>query len=139
MRIATDVGNLCIWLSSAAITIWIIQYTILAAWWRHVIGITLVGFALVTLAIYIPSLIALADPADFAQFAGTTWYHWLAICIVVSSAAFIITRIAAWDRIRRRRGGRPVLPADMAARIAELEAENRHLRERLAEALGETA
>lgn len=134
MRIATDVGNLCIWLSSAAIVIWIIQYTILANWYRHVIGITLVGFALVTLAIYIPSLIALADPADMANFASTTWYRWLAICIVVASAGFIITRIAAWERIRRRRHEEPVLPAHMAERIAELEAENRRLRELLADA-----
>lgn len=132
MRIATDVGDLCIWLSSAAIVIWIIQYTVLAQWYRNVIGITLVGFALVTLAIYIPSLIALADPADMAGFAATTWYRWLAICIVTASAAFIITRIAAWERIRRRREQEPVLPAHMAARIAELEAENAHLQDLLA-------
>src|SRR5215469_6857777 len=115
MRIATDIGDICLWVSAAAILVWIIQYTVLAAWYRNVIGITLVGFALVTLAIYIPSLIALADPADMSNFASTTWYHWLAIAVVVSSAGFIITRIAAWERIRRRRGdGELVLPAHMA-------------------------
>src|SRR5215472_10626806 len=133
MRVATDVGNLCLWLSSVALAVWIIQYSVLAKWWTSVIGITLIGFALVDLAIYVPSLIALADPADMANFASTTWYHWLAICIVVSSAAFIITRITAWERIRRRRGdGRPVLPAHMAARIRELEQQLAECQERRA-------
>jgi len=131
MRIAADIGDICLWLSSAAIAIWIIQYSVLASWWRHVIGVTLVGFALVTLAIYIPSLMALADPADFARFASTTWYQWLAIGIVFASAVFIITRIAAWERIRRHRhDGVMVLPAHMAARIRELEQENADLRAR---------
>src|SRR5215469_7597103 len=117
MRIATDIGDICLWVSAAAILVWIIQYTVLAAWYRNVIGITLVGFALVTLAIYIPSLIALADPADMANFASTTWYRWLAISIVFASAVFMITRIAAWDRIRRQRDdGELTLPVDMAAR-----------------------
>ena|SRR5215469_5429503 len=124
MRAAADIGDICLWISSAAIVVWIIQYSVLAAWWRSVIGITLVGFALVTLAIYIPSLMALADPHDMANFASSTWYRWLAIAIVFASAAFIITRIAAWDRIRRHRDdGKFVLPAHMAARIAELEAQ----------------
>lgn len=134
MRIATDVGNLCLWLSSVALVVWIIQYSVLAKWWKHIIGVTLVGFALVDLAIYVPSLMALADPAQFARFASTTWYHWLAIGIVTASAGFIITRITAWERIRRRRDTEPVLPAHMSERIAELEEENRRLRALLAEA-----
>jgi len=134
MRVATDVGNLCLWLSSIALAVWIVQYSILAKWWKHIIGITLIGFALVDLAIFIPSLMALADPADFARFANTNWYRILAVCILVASSAFILTRITAWERIRRHRD--PVLPTHLEERIAELEAENARLRERLAEALG---
>jgi len=136
MRFATDVGNLCLWLSSAAIVIWVVQYSILAAWWKHAIGITLVGFALVDLAIFVPGLLALADPADFSRFANMTWYHWLAVCILVASTAFIITRITAWERIRQRRHDEPELPAHLKERLAELETENQRLRERLAEAHG---
>ena len=129
MRIATDIGNLCLWLSSAAIVIWVVQYTALARWWTTAIGVTLIGLAVVVLAIYVPSLMALADPHDFARFASTTWYHWLAIVIVVASCGFLITRIVAWERIRRRRHTQLVLPAHMAQRIAELEAENARLRD----------
>ena len=130
-HLVTDTGNAALWLSGAAICIWIVQYTFLAAWWRSAIGVTLVGLALVDLAIFIPSLMALADPQDFANFATTTWYLYLTVGIVIASAAFLVTRIVTWERIRRRRkAGEAVLPAHMAARIAELEQELEELRAR---------
>jgi len=123
-HLLTDIGNAALWASGAAIIIWVVQYSLLAPWWRSAIGITLIGLAFVDLAIYIPPLMALADPRDYAGFASTRWYLYLTVGIVVASAAFLITRIAAWERIRRHRDdGKFVLPAHMAARIAELEAQ----------------
>jgi hypothetical protein len=120
----TDTGNAALWLATAAIVAWIIQYTWLTGGrsWRNTIGVTLIGEAFVILAIYVLALMSLADPADYARFAATIWYRWVATVIIFSSAAFIITRIAAWERIRRLRdAGEAVLPAHMAARIKELE------------------
>lgn len=124
-HLLNDTGNTALWVAGAAIVIWIIQYSFLADWWKHAIGITLIGLALVDLAIYVPPLMALADPRDFAHFAATTWYLCLTVGIVVASAAFVITRIIVWERLRRerKRTGRPVLPVQMADRIAELEAQ----------------
>ena len=123
-HLLNDIGNAALWASGAAIIIWVVQYSLLAPWWRSAIGITLIGLALVDLAIYIPPLMALTDPADFTSFATTRWYLYLTVTIVVASAAFLVTRIAAWERIRRHRNdGKMVLPAHMAARIRELEAQ----------------
>jgi hypothetical protein len=130
-HLLTDTGNAALWLSGAAIVIWVVQYSLLAAWWTSAIGVTLVGLALVDLAIFIPSLMALADPSDFAGFASTTWYLYLTVGIVIASAAFLVTRIVTWERIRRHRArGVPVLPAHMAARIKELEQELEECRAR---------
>jgi hypothetical protein len=123
-HLLNDTGNAALWLSGASIVIWIVQYSLLAAWWRSAIGVTLIGLAVCMLAIYIPSLMALADPADYAGFASTTWYLYLTVGIVVASAGFQVTRIVTWERIRRRRyHGHLMLPADLITRIAELEAE----------------
>jgi hypothetical protein len=123
-HLLNDTGNAALWLSGAAIVIWIIQYSLLAAWWRTAIGVTLVGLAVCVLGIYIPSLMALADPQDFAGFAATTWYLYLTVGIVAASAGFLVTRIVTWERIRRHRyHGHLMLPADLLIRIAELEAE----------------
>jgi hypothetical protein len=128
MTLVSDIGDMAIWTASIAWLLWAVQYTVLAPWWHHVTGITLVGLALLTVATYAPSLMALADPGGFATFAGTTWYHWLATGIVIASAIFAVTRIGAWEYIRRHPGP---LPSQMAERIAELETENAALREQL--------
>lgn len=142
IHLFTDIGNVCIWATSIGIAVWVIQYSLLAKWWRNTIGITMVGNALCILAIYIPSLMALADPADYVHFAAARWYLWLAVVIVVATAVFIITRIVTWEVIRRQRnGGRnALLPAEMAARITELQAERDELRRQLDEIItGELA
>jgi hypothetical protein len=130
-----DIGDAAEWVTAVAVIVWIVQYSLLARWWRDSIGITLAGEALAILAIFIPSLMALADPADYVHFATAPWYQWLALCIVVACAAFMVTRIVVWDQIRRQRGHtRPArLPSDMAARIASLQAEVAELRRRLGE------
>lgn len=133
MRYLLDEGDVMLWLSSAAIIFWVVQYSILAAWFKHLIGITIVGLAVCLLLVYIPSLMALADPAEFAKFASTRWYQWVAIVIVNSTAVFMLTRIWAWEAIRRKRATTPLLPGDQAKRIAELEAEVAGLRQRLNE------
>ena len=134
-RLLDDIGNFCLWVSSAMIVIWVIQYSLLAKWWRNFIGISIVGLALCLLAIYIPSLMALADPVDYANFATTRWYLWLTVGIVIATMAFLGTRIITWEVIRRRRdhGRRVLLPAELMRRITELEAENACLQRRLGE------
>jgi hypothetical protein len=129
-HLLNDVGDVAIWVSSIGIVIWVIQYSALAAWWRNTIGITMVGLALMDLAIYTPTLMALIWPARYADFAGTRWYLYLTVGIVTVSAVFIITRIATWEYIRRQRNPATLSPA---ARITELEAENEELRKRLGE------
>lgn len=145
MRYWLDEGNICLWLSAVAIIVWLGQYTMLVDWWKNApgargtrwIGITIVGLALCLLVIYIPSLMALAWPGRFAGFASTTWYRILAVVIVNASAVFILTRVATWEYLRRQRTvNGPTMPQELAGRLAELEAENAWLRERLAEALG---
>lgn len=134
-HLLTDTGNAALWLSGAAIIIFVVQYTLLARWWTTAIGISIVGLALVDLAIYIPPLMALADPHDFANFAATRWYLFLTVGIVVASAGFLVTRIVTWERIRRRRkhGGELALPAHMADRIRELEAQLAECQQRAGE------
>ena len=134
-HLLNDVGDVAIWVSSIGIVIWVIQYSALAAWWRNTIGITMVGLALVDLAIYAPTLMALIWPARYADFAGTRWYLYLTVSIVTVSAVFIITRIATWEHIRRQRDGhrRELSPGDLTARITALENENEELRQRLGE------
>jgi hypothetical protein len=132
-----DAGTAAIWAASIGIVIWIVQYSLLARWHRNFIGITMVGEALCILAIFIPSLMALADPADYAHFAQTTWYLWLSAGVVMATALFVFTRIATWEYIRRQRGAKSALsPGEMAARMAALEAENISLRELLGEIPG---
>lgn len=104
IRILDDIGDTGLWVSGVGIVIWIIQYSILAKWWKNFIGITMVGEALALLLIYIPSLMALVDPVQFMSFSQTHWYLWLSTGIVVATALFIITRIVTWDYIRRQRG-----------------------------------
>ena len=103
IRAFTDLGDVCIWASSVMIVIFVIQYSVLASWWRGAIGITIVGEALCLLAIYVPSLLALADPGDFAGFAQSTWYRLLAVGIVAATTVFMATRIITWELLRRRR------------------------------------
>lgn len=129
MRYVLDEGNAALWLSSLAVVLWVVQYSILARWWRNPIGITIVGLATCLLVIYIPSLMALALPAQFAGFASTTWYQWLAVIIVNATAVFMIARIVTWERLRRHR--RDVFPQNAIERIEELEAENAALRAQL--------
>jgi hypothetical protein len=105
----TDIGNVCLWGSAVLIVAFVVQYTTLAAWWRSPIGITIVGLDLCILAIYIPSLLALADPGDFARFATTRWYTLLAVGIVVATFLFGATRIITWEYLRRKR--RHLLPS----------------------------
>jgi hypothetical protein len=132
-RLLSDIGNAALWASGAAIMIWIVQYSLLAPWWRSMIGISLVGLALVDLCIFLPSLMALADPADYAKFAQTRWYLYLTVTIVIASAVFVCTRIVVWEKLRRerKRTGRPALPTQMHARIVELEQELAACREQL--------
>ena len=98
-----DLGDIAIWISSIGIVIWVVQYSLLSPWWKDTIGITMIGEALIILAIYIPTLLALADPAGFAGFATAGWYLWLTAAIVIAGAVFIVTRIVVWERIRRQR------------------------------------
>lgn len=128
-----DEGDAALWWSSAVIVAWVVQYSVLAEWWRNLIGITIVGLAICLLLVYIPSLMALAWPEQFATFAQTVWYKWLAIVIVNATAVFMTTRIWAWEQVRRRRGVTPLLPSDQAKRIAELETENAGLRQQIEE------
>ena len=131
-RVLNDAGNAAIWVASAGIVVWIVQYTILTKGrnWRDIIGVTLVGEALVILAIYIPTLMALADPVRYAHFATTRWYLYLTVGIVVATAVFIVTRIATWEYIRRQRNPGTLSPVQ---RISELETEVAELRARLGE------
>lgn len=141
MRYWLDEGDAALWLASAAIVIWLIQYTMIVDWWRNspgsrgtrFVGITIAGLAICLLLVYIPSLLALAWPAKFAGFAATTWYHVLALVIVNATVVFMLTRIATWEYLRRqrRRGVPSTLPRDLVKRVDELEAENAELRERL--------
>lgn len=127
-HLLADIGNVALWLSAVGIVAWIVQYSVLARWHRNPLGVSLVGMEIAMLAIYAPSLMALADPADYATFATTRWYLYLTVGIVVATAAFVVTRIAAFEWIRRQRG-----VGGLAAngRVAELEAEVARLRERL--------
>lgn len=100
----SDVGNVFLWLASIFIVIWVVQYTILAPWWRDFVGVTMVGEALCLLAIFIPSLIQLADPHEV--FVGTRWYLYLSVFVVAFSCFFMGTRIVVWDRIRYSRNGK---------------------------------
>ncbi len=134
-RLLADIGDFCLWASSVMVVIFVIQYSVLASWWRNFIGITIVGEALALLAIYVPSLMGLADPAEFAHFAATRWYLYLTVAIVVATTLFLGTRILTWEAIRRKRNDSKaaLLPSVMAERIDELETENDALRERLGE------
>jgi len=127
-RLLGDIGDTAIWVASIGIVIWVAQYTLLAKWWRSTIGVTMVGEALCILAIFIPTLMALAFPARYEHFAAARWYLYLSVGVVVASAVFILTRIFTWEYIRRQRGTRVLSPAAMAQRITELETEVAALR-----------
>jgi hypothetical protein len=130
-----DFGDAMEWITPIALLLWIAQYSVLAPWWSQFTGTWQVILALVIVAIYIPSLMAVADPAGYAHFAQAQWYQWLALCIVTASAVAAVGLIAKWESVRRlrKRTGRALLPAEMAARIRELDAEVASLRERLGE------
>lgn len=98
----TDVGNFCLWGTAIALLIWIIQYSLMEDWWRNAIGIRLVGLAVCVIAIYIPSMMALADPRAFASFGSTLWYHWLVVGILVATFSFATLGVITWDRIHRQ-------------------------------------
>lgn len=129
-HVLNDVGNVAIWASAVFIVIFTIQYSVLSPWWRHFIGITIIGEGMAILAIYIPTLMVLAGAGPYT---GTAWYLWLTVVIVVATAFFMGTRIVVWESIRRKRRSisdtQLLLPSKMAARIAELEAEVARLRE----------
>jgi hypothetical protein len=129
IHLLADIGNFCLWGSSVLIVVFVVQYSLLARWWANPIGVTIVGLDLCILAIFIPSLLALADPAGFAHFATARWYLFLTVGVVVATFLFAATRIITWEAIRRRRSG-VLLPGAMAARIAELEDELAEFRER---------
>lgn len=104
IRALTDLGDFCLWGSSALLVIFTVQYSLLAKWWRNPIGITIVGLDVCLLAIYVPSLLALADPGGFAHFASARWYLYLTVGIVVATFLFVATRVVTWELIRRQRG-----------------------------------
>lgn len=103
----TDLGNFCLWGTAIALAVWIGQYWAMEDWWRNAIGIRLVGLAACVIVIYIPSMLALAWPSQFSGFASTTWYHFLAVGIVVATFVFALIGNITWEHIRRSRRGRP--------------------------------
>ena len=103
IRALDDIGDFLLWGSSALLAVFVIQYSVMADWWRNAIGITIAGEALCLLAIFVPSLLALADPAGFARFATQTWYLLLSVGVVFLTFAFTLTRVVTWERIRRQR------------------------------------
>lgn len=103
IRTLEDVGNVALFISFIGIAVWVIQYSMLAKWWKNFIGITLVGEAVAIFLIYLPSVMGLIDPARFEMFAQTRWYLWLSFFIVTGTATFIVTRIVTWEMIRRQR------------------------------------
>jgi hypothetical protein len=105
-RVLNDIGDAALWISTIGILVWIVQYTVLAKWWKNAIGVTLVGEAIALFLIYLPNILALADPLKFASFAQTRWYLYLSVGIVTGTAVFIVTRIITWEHIRRQREAR---------------------------------
>lgn len=108
IRAVTDIGNFCLWGSSALIVIFMIQYTALAKWWKNPIGVTIIGLDLCLLAIFVPSLLAQADPGGFAHFASARWYLFLSASVVTLTFLFVATRVITWEYLRRKR--RHLLP-----------------------------
>lgn len=102
----TDVGNVCIWGTAIVLFLALILYTAIDHWgWaKNWAGRVIVGLAATIIVIYVPSLIALADPA-FTGFGTKQWYQWTAIGTVIFSfviaVAFVATLLYVW-RLRRR-------------------------------------
>jgi hypothetical protein len=102
LHVFTDIGNAALWGASVLCLVFLAQYAVMEpTFWRNPVGGSIWGLTLMMLVIFIPSDLALADPA-FTGFGASVWYRWLAIFTVILVFAFMLTRVVAWEHVRRR-------------------------------------
>lgn len=103
LHLFTDIGNAALWGSSVLCAVFLIQYWLMEpSFWRNPVGGSIWGLTLMMLVIFAPSDLALADPA-FTGFGASVWYRWLAIVTVILVFVFMLTRVIAWEYVRRIR------------------------------------
>lgn len=102
LRLFTDIGTVCIWGTAVLLVAALAMYTAMERWgWaRNWVGRIIVGLATAIVVIYIPSLIALADPA-FTGFGAKIWYRWVAIGTVIFTFAISAAMVATLEYVRR--------------------------------------
>ena len=109
LHVFTDIGNVCLWGTAILLVAALAMYTTIERWgWaKNWVGRVMAGLAVTIVVIYVPSLIAAADPA-LTGFGASLWYRWVAIGTVLFSfataTAFLIT-LEYVRRIKRKLGG----------------------------------
>jgi len=102
LHVFTDMGNVAIWGSTVLLVFFLAQYSRMDPWWSNPVGRLIVALAVIPVVIFIPSLIALADPA-FTGFGTSLWYRWVAIWTVIFTFVTALAIVVTWERARRAR------------------------------------
>jgi len=101
---------------------WIVVYTKLAPWWRNPVGRTLVAKTTLIAALLVPTALSLFLNLNRLDSIVIGWVDVALLGLVTPVMAW---RTAVWIKLHRA----DQLPSDRDRRIAELEAENKRLRE----------
>lgn len=103
IRLVSDIGDAAQWILIVLIPIFVIQYSLLARWWRNPFGRTIVLLDLCLLGVLGPSVYVLADPRSGAAFLTSDGYIYLEVVVLVIAMLIVSSRIWLWERLRRTR------------------------------------
>jgi hypothetical protein len=103
LRIIKDIGDVAQWGIVFLIPLFIVQYSLLAKWWKNAVGRTIVLLDVCLLAALVPSIFLMIDPDEARRYFTTHVDDYVGTAIVVVVFGVVLTRIWMWERIRRRR------------------------------------
>lgn len=117
-----DVGDAGEWAATLLTIAFLVQYTMLAKWWRNFVGRSLVFLDISLLGVLIPACILLAKP-KWTRFFASNWYLTIE-CLVLAVVSFVmLSRMVGFGRLSsvQRTEEDPVITYDVKGLIEDLQ------------------
>lgn len=100
-RVLLDIGDTGEYVATIACILFLINYSLLAPWWRNFVGRSIVLLDLGVLGITVPGCLQLMFPHHWDAFWSSDWYIALDVFIVWMIAAVAITRIWGFRNVTK--------------------------------------